>query len=187
MTSIGAFAYALISVIFASQFRCLFTLTSTDYSWILAAPIGHCALVDAIALAWCPISFGATGLLFFLRLRAVYNGNRVVVSIFSVLWLSILVGAALDPVSTKGGPLIRPGRISVGYCTDVSVTPLSFYGALAPLVFDTLVWLAISWRISRISDEPHATLGKRVNTMFFGTNLPKFTRSLLIDGQIYYL
>lgn len=85
--------------------------------------------------------------------------------------------------------MIGPGNIATGYCEEITVTALSSYGLMAPLGFDTLILLAISWRLSKISsmDEPGTNVGKSVNTMLFGTNLPAFAKSLLIDGQIYYL
>ncbi|KAF5326660.1 hypothetical protein D9619_004257 [Psilocybe cf. subviscida] len=171
LSRMGAFAYAIISIIFDT------------------APVGHCALLNRLALAWCPISLGATGFLFLLRLRAVYNRDRFIVFTFFVLWVALLVGAALTIIGTKGGPVIGSENTTTGYCEIISVTALSFYGLLAPLVFDTLILLAISWRIGKLSTmhEPGVNVGKTINVMLFGTNLPAFTRSLLIDGQIYYL
>jgi hypothetical protein len=144
-----------------------------------AAPIGNCEPVNRLANAWCPVSVTATGFLFFIRLRAIYNRNRVVIAAFFVLWVGLAVGGIFIIVGVKGGP-----AGATQYCEDVFVAGYTFYGEVAPLVFDTLVFLAISWRLSRI-----ASIDKKANieSMIFGTNLPSFTKSLLQDGQIYYL
>jgi hypothetical protein len=141
--------------------------------------------VDNIAFGWCPLSIGATGLLFFLRLRAIYNRDRLVVAVFFILWLGLLASAILLPVGFKGGAIEN-----TPYCTYVSVSRVAFYSRLGPLVFDTLVFVAISWRLSRIGnlDKTGLRAGKKTITkMVLGTDLPTFTRGLLIDGQIYYL
>lgn len=121
----------------------------------------------------------ATGFLFFIRLKAIYNRNRAVIAAFFVLWLGLAVGGIFIVVGVKGGP-----SGATQYCQDVSVKHFVFYGEVAPLVFDTLVFLAISWRLSRVASIDEK---RRFESMFLGTNLPAFTKSLLQDGQIYYL
>lgn len=151
----------------------------------LAAPVGHCALVSNVAFGWCPLSIAGTGLLFFLRLRAIYNRNRLVVSVFFILWLALLASAINLPFGFKGAAVK-----GTSFCMYAYVSRLAFYSRIAPLVFDTLVFIAISWRLSRIGtlSEPSEGVGRNtLNAMVFGTNLPAFSRGLLTDGQIYYL
>lgn len=149
----------------------------------LAAPTGNCALFDKVANAWCPVSIACSGFLFFLRLRAIYNRNQIVVAIFFVLWVALLAGGVLVPIGINGGAVG-----STQYCEDVSVSSFAFYGEVAPLVFDTLVFVAISWRLSRIaSPSSEMGMGESIYVMLFGRNLPTFTKSLLLDGQVYYL
>lgn len=144
-----------------------------------AAPIGNCALLDRLGDAWCPLSVAASEFLFFIRLQAVYNRNGVVIATFFVLCVALAVGGIFVAIGVKGGP-----AGDTQYCEDVSVARTVFYSELAPLVFDTLVFLAISWRLSRLAsfDEKGS-----IGSMLFGTNLPAFTKSLLQDGQIYYV
>jgi hypothetical protein len=62
-------------------------------------------------------------------------------------------------------------------------------------VYDTLVFIAITWRLVR--DGTHCGLNNNNNTrkkggsspwsFIFGKHLPAFSRSLLQDGQVYYL
>lgn len=152
-----------------------------------AAPVGHCAALERAALAWCPLAVSASGFLFFLRLRAVYNNDRILISVFFVLWLSLLTGGILVPISIKGGAVG-----STLYCQDVWVSRISLFGQVAPLCFDTLVFLSISWRLSRIASysDGGSALGDntdRIGSVLCGSNLPAFSKSLLVDGQIYYL
>ncbi|KAF5310760.1 hypothetical protein D9619_007645 [Psilocybe cf. subviscida] len=169
---LGAVSYSLLDIIFDT------------------APVGNCTVLERAALAWCPIALSATGFLFFLRLRAIYDRDRILVSVFFVLWLTLVGGSILIPVSIKGGEIG-----STKYCHKVlprRATRITIFGPIALLSFDTLVFLAISWRLSRVAsyrnggrNGGHST--NRIGAMLFGTNLPTFTRSLLVDGQMYYL
>jgi hypothetical protein len=120
-----------------------------------------------------------SGFLFFIRLQAIYNRNRAVVAAFFVLWVGLVVGGIFFAVGVQGGP-----AGATQYCEDVSVARYVLYGQLMPLVYDTLVFLAISWRLSQIASMENKG---SIESMLFGTNLPAFTRSLLQDGQIYYV
>lgn len=144
-------------------------------------------MLERAALAWCPIALSATGFLFFLRLRAVYDRDRILVSVFFILWLALIAGGIIIPVSIKGGAIG-----STQYCRVIRASKISIFAPIALLCFDTLIFLAISWRLSRIASYGNGgAMGRestnRIGTMFFGTNLPTFTRSLLVDGQLYYL
>ena len=55
-----------------------------------------------------------------------------------------------------------------------------------PLIYDTCVFLAVSWRLSRNAYDPY-THSSGVRILIFGDYLPIFSKSLLQDGQIYYL
>ncbi len=68
---------------------------------------------------------------------------------------------------------------------DASVPSSAYASALAPLIHDTLVFAAISYRLAQISYEE--TLPGVLKAAIFGKYLPKFTKGLLHDGQRYYL
>lgn len=72
------------------------------------------------------------------------------------------------------------------YCIDADV-PNSVYAAiLSPLIHDTLVFIAITYRLVK---NAHREMGLKdeVAIAFSGKYLPSFTRGLLKDGQKYYL
>ncbi|KJA18348.1 hypothetical protein HYPSUDRAFT_191052 [Hypholoma sublateritium FD-334 SS-4] len=160
---IAAVGYLLGSVIFTS------------------VPIGHCTLLHKIVTSCSSVAFACTALLFFLRLRAIYNRNRVVVAIFFFFWLILL--AAVIPFNTTGAEVG-----STKYCSFTSggFTP-SFTVNLTPLLYDTLVFFAISWRLCRLSCAKPSGPRESLKLLIFGKYLPAFTKSLYLDGQVYYL
>ena len=133
----------------------------------------------------CAVAFASTALLFFLRLRAIYNQNRVVVITFLVLWILFTAGticsvffvdySELDPLPASG------------YCDSTANTFPVFIELIATLVYDTLVFVAISWRLCRISCIRPSGPQESLKLLIFGKYLPAFTKSLYLDGQIYYL
>ncbi|KAF9475472.1 hypothetical protein BDN70DRAFT_840892 [Pholiota conissans] len=145
------------------------------------APTGHCAAFEKITDAWYPISLGFSALLFFLRVRAIYNRNRIVVAFFFVLWLGLVACTMFIPIGVSGDNV--PGT---NMCEDADV-PISAYAAIiAPLVHDTLVFMAISWRLVQ-NAHVQMNVKEGFKVAVFGEYLPKFTKGLLLDGQRYYL
>ena len=146
-----------------------------------AAPTGHCAAFETITDAFYPVSLGASALLFFLRLRAIYNRDRIVVFLFFLLWLSLVGTTMIVPIVTIGANIG-----DTKYCIDADVPPVTYAGLLSPLIHDTLVFVAISWRLVT---NAHREMGLKegIQTALYGKYLPSFTRGLLKDGQKYYL
>jgi hypothetical protein len=128
-----------------------------------------------------PISLSSSALLFFFRLKAIYSGNRLVIALFFVLWLGVLACTMLIPITVH--------EMHIGetpYCEDANVPSTAFAAVLAPLVHDTLVFFAISWRLAQNS---HIDINfhNGIKVALLGKYLPTFTRSMLLDGQRYYL
>ena len=146
-----------------------------------AAPTGNCAAFEHIGDAWYPMSLSFSALLFFLRLRAIYNRNRIIVACYFVLWLGLVGTTILIPIVISGAS-IGPTK----YCVDADVPNSSYAAIFAPLIHDTLVFVAISWRLTQ---NAHMELNFKEGFKIaaFGKYLPAFTQSLLKDGQRYYL
>lgn len=147
-----------------------------------ASATRNCFALITIAGSWCPLAFPCSAFLFLLRLRAVYNRDRVIVSIFSVLWLGLLASSIFVPLGIQAAH-IGPTK----YCTIISVKKSALLGHLTPLIYDTLVFVAISWRLCRIACTRPPGPQESLKVVLFGHYLPAFTRSILLDGQIYYL
>lgn len=140
-------------------------------------------MFEKVVNAWCPFAIGGTAFLFFLRVRAVYFGNHLVVAFFFIAWLGLLASTILLPVGTNGGSL-GPTK----YCQDVFVARYTTFVQVAPVIYDTLVFAAISWRLCHMptAGEPFGPR-ESLRVMLFGKSLSRFTKSLLRDGQVYYL
>ena len=145
------------------------------------APTGHCVQFNNVVHAWCPVSICCSALLFFLRLRAIYNRNQVVIVTFFVLWIGLIVAALFLPLGITGGP-VGPTL----YCQYTSFTQSSYAGIIGPLIYDTLVFAAISWRLMLVASV-EMNCKSTVQILFSRKGLPAFTARILVDGQIYYL
>ena len=123
-------------------------------------------------------------MLFFFRLRAVYNRNQKVVVAFFVMWLGLVVSAVFIPLGLVGRA-IGP----TAYCEEMLAKDNNTVAIVqtVPLVYDTLVFLAISWRLAHMAYVKPKGVRASFRTIALGMNLPIFSRSLLIDGQAYYL
>ena len=71
-------------------------------------------------------------------------------------------------------------------CLSSVVHPFLLAATIIPLINDTLVFVAITWRLSRNSYDAY-TLRSGIRSLVFGDYLPVFSRVLLLDGQAYYL
>jgi len=105
----------------------------------------------------------------------------VTVAFFAFMWLAVLAGCLTMPQGIAGTN-IGPTE----YCTIASFQPYVSAATLIPLVNDTLVFLAISWRLMRNAHAENS-LGTKFRTLAFGHYLPSLSKALLQDGQAYYL
>ncbi|KAF9471757.1 hypothetical protein BDN70DRAFT_887762 [Pholiota conissans] len=145
------------------------------------APTSNCKAFETITDAFYPVSLGFSALLFFIRLRAIYNRDRLVVAFFFILWLGLLGTTMIVPITILGAN-IGPTK----YCIDADVPNAVYAAILSPLIHDTLVFIAITYRLVK---NAHMEMGFKdgVAVAISGKYLPVFTRGLLKDGQKYYL
>lgn len=111
-----------------------------------------------------------------------YNNNLYVTLFFSFMWLAVVAGSV---TSTQGVTLVPLG--TTNYCTNGSMDEYVIASGIIPLVNDTLVFIAITWRLVRGSRRESTRTGGSTWSFIFGKHLPAFSRSLLQDGQVYYL
>ena len=107
--------------------------------------------------------------------------NPFAIAFFGLLWLSVL-GGCLTTITGISGANIGPSR----YCTTVGIKPYAAAGTITPLVNDSIVFFAISFRLSGNS-WARRTLKNGVRVIVFGDYLPAFSKSMLQDGQVYFL
>lgn len=150
-----------------------------------ATPVGHCSVAIRVATSPLVVALPASEFLLFLHVRAIYATERGVVWFFTLLWLSTLVSAAIAVVTISG--------ITIGptnYCTPATLARVNIGTVIIPLVNDTLLFIALVARIMGTStrDENVASLLKdRLKTALFGASLPRLAKTLLQNGQQYFL
>ncbi|KAJ7107514.1 hypothetical protein C8R44DRAFT_637441, partial [Mycena epipterygia] len=147
-----------------------------------AYPVGDCqAFHLAIALLF-PLAIPLTSLLFFFRVRAVYCGARPVTIIFGLMWLSVLGTSLIIPIATRG--------VNIGptpYCTLGELAVYAAIIGLNPGLFDIAVFLTISYKLVGNTHVEYHSWKQKASACFTGAYLPSFSKSLFVDGQIYYM
>jgi len=84
-----------------------------------------------------------------------------------------------------GGSAINIGPTK--YCITTEILPYASSGPIITTVHDTAVFLAISFQLLRNSHaEGHGPV-KSMRAFATGSYLPSFSRSVLQDGQAYYM
>ncbi|KAL6298479.1 hypothetical protein BKA93DRAFT_744034 [Sparassis latifolia] len=162
ISRVGSFAYILTSTIFQ------------------VAPVGSCQAL-LVSLGWCfTVGVPATSALFYFRVCAVYHNSRFVMAIFGIIWLSILGTSFTVPFAVNGEHIGMTTR-----CINIGVKPFSSAAVITNTTNDTLVFLAISVRLVSFSMRGN-TLKDRLISFFGGGGLPKLSKMLLQDGQLYY-
>ncbi|KAF9045141.1 hypothetical protein BJ165DRAFT_1528051 [Panaeolus papilionaceus] len=156
-----------------------YALTSTIYE--TAAITNDCNHFFHIVSAFYPLAIPMTALLFLFRVRAVFDRNNYIVAFFTFMWLAVLGGCIAVSQGVTGAN-IGPTK----YCINAAFKPYIGAGGIIPVVNDTLVFLAISWRLlsnARVQMGLQTTMKAFVS----GDYLPAFSKAIFQDGQVYYL
>ncbi|KAJ7473547.1 hypothetical protein FB451DRAFT_1249509 [Mycena latifolia] len=153
------------------------------FTIFLTYPVGGCSIFAHILNSLYPVAVCSTSLLFFFRVRAIYCHTRTVTFVFGALWIIELAACITIPFGTNGTN-IGPTR----YCTVGELAPFVGGAAIAPPVFDTAVFLAISFRLVGNTDVAVSWSEKcRAIFMISRVYLPSFSKALFEDGQVYYM
>ncbi|KAJ6568812.1 hypothetical protein B0H19DRAFT_1024113 [Mycena capillaripes] len=164
---------------FIARIFCLVFLVG--WAIFLTYPVGRCVTLGMILDCLYPIVIPSTSLLFFHRVRAIYDGRRAVTLVFGFLWIAELAACIGVPISTKATN-IGPTR----YCVIAQLAPYAGAAPIISTVFDTAVFIAISYRLVGNTHVDYSWLDQ-VRAFFRGAYLPSFSKSLLVDGQMYYM
>lgn len=170
-----------------SDIVCTYPLNEMDTSKLnlrclnLAAPIANCNQFERVKAGFYTVAVACTSLLIFLRVRAVFEKNRYIVVFFAISWLAVF-GSCLTVTQGRQGGEIGP----TNYCITLHLQEYISSSVIAPLANDTLVFLAISWKLMK---NTHVEDGVKAGfrAIVFGDSMPAFSRALLRDGQVYYL
>ncbi|PPQ94182.1 hypothetical protein CVT25_003819 [Psilocybe cyanescens] len=159
-----------------------FILVATIFS---TAPLKTCEQFLLAVYILMTISISTTSLLFVFRVRAIYIGNKYIASFFGLMWLAV-VASFMATMQGLDALLESNESGSLTYCATRRISRYVALNFVMPLVHDTLVFLAISWRLTTNSIQ-HSNVKNGVRAMVFGDYMPAFSRALLQDGQMYYL
>ncbi|KAF8180737.1 hypothetical protein K438DRAFT_1841722 [Mycena galopus ATCC 62051] len=129
-----------------------------------------------------PVAIPSTSLLFFFRVRAIYGGTRAVTIIFGLMWIAVLATSIIIPIATIGVN-IGPSR----YCILAELAPYAGAVGVTPGLFDTAVFVAISYRLVGNTHVEYNSFKQKARAFVTGAYLPSLSRSLFVDGQVYYM
>ncbi|KAF8160238.1 hypothetical protein K438DRAFT_1619625 [Mycena galopus ATCC 62051] len=172
-----------VAAYFVSRITCAaYVIGAAVFLSQLVSYAGRCQAFEIALGVIYTVAIPSTSLLFFFRVRAIYGRTRAVTVVFGLLWIAVLGTSTIVPIATRGVN-IGPTR----YCITGEVADYAGAIGLAPGVFDTAVFLAISYKLVRNTHIEHPSWKQRARAFFTGAYLPPFSRSLFVDGQIYYL
>ena len=98
------------------------------------------------------------------------------------MWLAVVAACVIPFVGVSASANIGPTR----YCMTVEIHSYAAAAIVVPLINDTLIFFAITWRL-RCNSSARRTIKDSVRVLIFGDYLPAFSKAMLQDGQVYYL
>lgn len=143
-------------------------------------PVNNTRIATTLGSVLYVASIGCSSYLFLQRVRAVYADSSRVRWSFSVLWLAYNLSGITILLSLKPTPI--PGT---RYYQDSGIPPITALYILTGIVFDTSVFLAVSYRIA--STQTLIDGQVRWSNFVSGKALPRLSRAVLQSGQQYYL
>ncbi|KAK7682604.1 hypothetical protein QCA50_014404 [Cerrena zonata] len=160
----------------------LMTCANMMTAMMLAAEPYNCKVITRLSVVFASLAFPINSLLFFLRVRGVFFESRRLVIAFFALWL-LLVGAFVQPLV-----LVITNMISSKFLCVVNVRPFGTFGFLSVAVFDTLIFLTISLKLTVIMRYMDRGWKARILAILRGgRGLGHASQALLQTGQLYYL
>ncbi|KAF9457886.1 hypothetical protein BDZ94DRAFT_1336667 [Collybia nuda] len=165
-----------------SRWSTLLYVTAT--SIFQTAPVNDCVALSKVTCAMYHVTVSSTALLFFLRVRAIYNRNTYITAGFFFLWVAVLGGSLTSVLSLSG---VHIGTTK--YCAFSNFKSYRGAANITLAVFDTCVFVAITWRLSnnQLSILKCNNPASKRRFDLFGKYYPAFSKGLLHDGQKYYM
>ncbi|KZP07639.1 hypothetical protein FIBSPDRAFT_875303 [Athelia psychrophila] len=177
MLSTGRMTISKAVYICARVFTFAFCLCSVVFQ---VAPVTNCEALMHATTTLTVLSLNANNLLFFVRVRAVYGNSRRVSAFFGFLYMIVLSVSMYIPFSLSATN-IGPTQL----CTEINVKPWASSSMFCNAAYDTLVFLAISYRISSQSVGGDGWRS-RFRSFFYGDGAPRIVKDLLHNGQLCY-
>ncbi|KZP25250.1 hypothetical protein FIBSPDRAFT_821220 [Athelia psychrophila] len=146
-----------------------------------AAPIGNCQTMVHMVDIFFILSTITNNLLLLIRVRAVYGKSRSITAFFGFWYLAVLGTASASPWAMDAAHL-GPTKL----CVYIRVQPWVSSATVCNAINGTLVFLAISYRVSSrtISETgTHSTARRFLRS----DGAPRVVKDLLHQGQLCYL
>ncbi|KAF8881796.1 hypothetical protein BD779DRAFT_1545358 [Infundibulicybe gibba] len=135
-----------------------------------------------VVIGWCYCAaISSSSFLFFFRVRALFEGQLIIVVFFFISWLAVLGGTMIVPFSITGSHI---GNTQ--YCINTSIKPVNSAAVAISSFNDAkLVLAAVSWRII-VSMSLEESFRGRLRTLVGRGSLPTLSKAVLQSGQQYY-
>ncbi|KAF7335952.1 hypothetical protein MSAN_02308600 [Mycena sanguinolenta] len=117
----------------------------------------------------------------FLRVTAVLHESKIAYAVFFVLWMAVLGASLTAPVGVRAAHLGPTAQ-----CITTTIPDNLEVSAIVPLINDTAIFLAVSYRILVNTIEADSFIA-RLRAFVGGTGLSALSRALLQSGQHFYL
>ncbi|KAF9241309.1 hypothetical protein BU15DRAFT_60936 [Melanogaster broomeanus] len=144
-------------------------------------PITDCGVLMLTLYIFWVVTTAASSYLFLKRVHAVFLLDRIVCHLFTFLWLAAF-GASL--VVLPGALLDYYEIANTKHCINHRIKDYVAVAFLGPVIFDALVFLAITYKILM---SHRASTPRTWKTFWCGEALPRFSRAVLHGGQQYYM
>jgi hypothetical protein len=142
--------------------------------------IDTCKVLAGLIAVANSVTIPAASCLFFIRLAAVYLRDTYIMAFFGSCWLVVLGCFVFD--GTKS--LLRlPDVSQPTQC--VVVNHRDAWGYIATALYDTLMYISISWRLASFST--FHSWQERLESFVTGDGLGWLFKVILRSGQVYYL
>ncbi|KAF7335964.1 hypothetical protein MSAN_02309800 [Mycena sanguinolenta] len=145
------------------------------------APVENCNDL-AVGLNICIILLQtSTAMLFFVRVTAVWHSSKIAYAVFFVLWVAVFAASISAPLGIRGAHIGPTAQ-----CIITAVPAYIKVAAITPLVNDTAIFLAITYRILAHTIVADSLVG-RLRVFFGGRGSSALSQALLRSGQHFYL
>ena len=148
---------------------------------ILATPIGDCDYIRRVSFLY-PVALPFTVLLLVFRVVTLHKNSKYAIAFFGLSWLALLGTSIAVSMGVVG---MQIGKTP--YCVETkSQTHWQLLGVVGPVVHDTLIFLATTWVVIKNS-YIETNVENSFRIVVLGKCLPSLSKSLLRDGQLYFL
>ncbi|KAF5372817.1 hypothetical protein D9757_011100 [Collybiopsis confluens] len=174
----GTNRYALTGYAMSRIGALVYVVGKTIY---MTYPVGSCQVTQTVLDCFATMGTAGAGLLFFIRARAVFMANKRMVAFLAFLWIMVVASSASLPIATFASAVNIEDTL---YCMTKGGSPSAGAGLIVSTVFDTVIFLSISYKLvaSHSFTENHG-----FRDLILGANLSAFSKSILHEGQKYYL